>query len=563
MKTFARLALIALAATLALPGNALAGKIYADTVLKGGKILTADKRFSVAQAVAIREGRFLAVGRTADIATFIGPNTKVIDLDGKTAVPGLMDTHTHFRAAGEALVRVNLKDAKTVQEALNILRDFAAKQKPGQWIAGAAWHPLSQLAEKRNLTRLELDSVAPNNPVYLVTVGHSSMANSLAFKVAGITKDTPNPEGGVIEKGPDGELNGSLVASALGLVAKHVPPYSTDELSDQFLKSMQILNTYGLTSTVDGGLTIEEMHALHRLSKTGKQTMRVAALYRPERVPTNLAEWERLMKADGPTTGFGDEWMRLAGVKLVIDGGMTLRTARTIEPYPDDKHFHGVAYVTPEHFRKLIRIADKYDWRVAVHTVGDLASQEALDAFEDLNKDSPIAGKRFVLIHASLLQRSQMQQAKRLGVRLDPQNVFMWDKAATVERFLGADRANRAVALRSMIEIMGIENVSGGTDFPANLINPFVNMYIMVTRKDPRGVVYGKDESVTREQALRMYTSSGPYYTFEEKLKGSIEPGKLADLAILSDDFMTVPEERIKDIRVLTTIVGGKVVYQR
>src|SRR3954467_3084546 len=253
-----RILVLALLGELAASGALAQPKIHADLVLRNGNILTVDSKFSTAQAVAIREGRFLAVGKNADISTLIGPQTTVIDLKGKTVVPGLMDTHTHFRAAGEALVRVNLKEAKTVQEALNPLKDFAAKQKPGQWIAGAAWHPLSQLAEKRNLTRLELDSVAPNNPVYLVTVGHSSMANSAAFKIAGITKDTPNPDGGVIEKGADGELNGSLVASALGMVAKHVPPYTTDELSDQFLKSMQILNTFGLTSTVDGGLTIEE-----------------------------------------------------------------------------------------------------------------------------------------------------------------------------------------------------------------------------------------------------------------------------------------------------------------
>lgn len=346
-------------------------------------------------------------------------------------------------------------------------------------------------------------------------------------------------------------------------MARHVPPWTTDQLSDQFLRSMQILNSHGITSTVDGGLSIEEMHALYRLSRTGRQTLRVAALYRPDRVPTDLVAWERLMKGIGPATGFGDEWMRLAGVKLVLDGGMTFRTARVVEPYPDDKHFHGVGYVTPEHFLKLIEIADKYAWRVGVHTVGDLAVQDALDAFEALNRKSPIVDKRFVLIHASLIQRSQMEQAKRLGVRLDTHNVFMWDKASTVERFLGPERAQRAVALRSMIEILGMEGVSGGTDFPVNSLDPFLNMYVMVTRKDPRGVVYGAGERVTREQALRMYTSSGPYYTFEEKLKGSIEVGKLGDLVVLSEDFLGVEEERIKEVKAVMTVVGGKVVYQR
>jgi predicted amidohydrolase YtcJ len=250
-------------------------------------------------------------------------------------------------------------------------------------------------------------------------------------------------------------------------------------------------------------------------------------------------------------------------VKLGMDGGMTLRTAHTREPYPNDPQYHGLTYLTPERFAELTDLADRYGWRVGVHVVGDKAVDIALDAFEKLDKVRPIKGKRFVLIHASLMQRDQLERAKRLGLRADIQNIFMWDKAATVERFLGRPTADRAVPTRTMIDVLGIDSLGAGTDFPVNTINPFLNMYIMVTRKDPEGTVYGAKEAISREEALRLYTSAAAHYTFEEGIKGTIEPGKLADLAVLSADPLTVAADAIKDIQALTTIVGGKVVYER
>ena len=269
------------------------------------------------------------------------------------------------------------------------------------------------------------------------------------------------------------------------------------------------------------------------------------------------------MKANGASSGFGDEWLRFAGVKLAMDGGMTLRTALTRSAYPNDPKYFGMAYLNPERFRELVEICDRYGWRVGVHVVGDKAADVALDAYEALDRKRPIAGKRFILIHASLIQRDQMERAKKLGVRTDVQNIFMWDKAATVERFLGRETADRAVPTRTLIDVLGIENVGAGTDFPVNTINPFLNMYVMVTRKDPNGTVYGAKEAISREEALRLYTTSPAHYTFEEGIKGSIEPGKLGDLVVLSADPLSVPAESIKDITALTTIVGGKVVYQR
>jgi predicted amidohydrolase YtcJ len=555
------LAAAVLAASVSLAG---AQSITADLIVHGGKIVTLDKRSSIVQAVAIRDGRFLAVGSDADVRRFAGPATKVIDLGGRTVVPGLNDSHSHFRAAGLTLYTVNLRGVASAAQALAAIREFAAKKKPGEWIVGGAWHPPSQLAEKRYLTRQEIDGVAPDNPVYLPTVGHFVMANSRALKLAGITKDTPDPDGGKIERDASGEATGTLIGAAIAKLTAAVPDWTLAETIGQYKAAMRFLNSNGLTSTVDGGLDSGDIQVLGRMANTGEQTVRVGVMYRPgTEVAADLARWEQAMRANGSASGFGDEWLRFAGVKLALDGGMTLRTANTRNAYPDDQHYHGMAYLKPEQFAQLVEIADRYGWRVGVHVVGDKAVDVALDAFEALDKKSAIAGKRFVLIHASLMQRDQMLRAKKLGVRADVQNIFMWDKAATVERFLGRETADRAVPTRTMIDVLGIDSVGAGTDFPVNTINPFLNMYVMVTRKDPRGVVYGAKEAISREEALRLYTISAAHYTFEENIKGSIEPGKLADLVVLSRDLLTVPEESIKDVQALTTIVGGKVVFQR
>ena len=537
--------------------------VVADTILHNGKILTLDKGSSVAQAVAIRDGRFLAVGTNAQVKRLAGAGTQIVDLGGRTAVPGLNDTHTHFKAAGLALYTVNLRSARTVAEALEAIAAFAARKKPGEWIVGSAWHPPSQLAEKRYLTRQEIDRAAPSNPVYLPTVGHFVMANSRALGLAGITRDTANPEGGVIERDPaTREATGVLVGPAIALLTRVVPPWTFEEQIGQYRESMRVLNSHGITSTVDGGIDAQDVRLLKHLVSAGLQTVRVGIMYRPP-IPKDPAEWEQLMKANGAASGFGDEWLRFAGVKLGFDGGMTLRTAHTREPYPDDPKYHGLTYMTHERLKQLTEISDRHGWRVGVHVVGDKAVDLALAAFEAVDKASPIKNKRFMLIHASLIQRDQMERAKRLGVRAEIQNVFMWDKAATVERFLGKQAANRAIPTRTLIDVMGIENVGAGTDFPVNVIDPFLGMYIMVTRKDPRGVVYGAAEAVTREQALRLYTSSAAHATFEEKIKGTIEPGKLADLVVLSADYLTIPDESIKDVKAAMTMVGGKVVYRR
>ena len=532
-----------------------------DLVLINGKVLTMDASSSVAEAVAIRDGKILAVGSSASIKTLIGTQTRVFDVAGKTVVPGLIDTHAHFKAAGMADYVVNMSRAKTVAEALDAIKAFAAKKKPGEWIVGGPWHPPSQLTEKRYLTRQEIDSAAPNNPVYLRTVGHFSMANSLALQSAGVDKSTANPGGGSFERDAAGELTGVLVETAIDRVEKAVPPWTDEDEIQQFKIAEGVLNSFGITSAVEGATEARDIRTLQKIALAKEATLRVGLMFRPE-PPAEM--WEAIVSGNGASSGFGDDWLKFAGIKIFYDGGMTLKTALMRDVYPDSHDdYHGIAQQTPERLKQLISICNRYNWRVGVHVVGDLGIDQVLDAFEAVDKEQSIRDRRFVLIHASLIRPEQMERAHKLGVRIDFQNVFMWDKAATVERFLGRAVADRAVPTKTLIDKMGLDNLGAGTDFPVNPINPLLNMYIMVTRKDPNGNVYGASEAITREQALRLYTSAAARYTFEEAKKGTLEPGKLADLVVLSADYMTVPEDQIKDIKASMTLVGGKVVFQR
>jgi len=534
-----------------------------DLVLVGGRILTMDSRSSVAEALAVRDGKILAVGSDAAVRPIAGPQTRVIDLAGKTVVPGLIDTHAHFGAAGLSDYVVNLGPAKSVAGALELLKAFVARKKPGEWIITGGWHPPSQLAEKRYLTRQEIDSVAPNNPVYLRTVGHFAMANSLALQKAGIDKTSPNPSGGSFEKDASGELTGVLVETAIPLVENLVPPFTEDEEIRQYKIAEGVLNSYGITSVVEGATSARDTRTLQKIALSNAATLRVGLMYRPE-PPAELSAWEAIMSGSGATSGFGDDWLKFGGIKIFYDGGMTLRTAMMRDVYPDSHdNYRGIAQQTPERLKQLVSIANKSNWRVGVHVVGDLGVDQVLDAFEAADKEKSIRDRRFILIHASLIRPEQMDRARALGVRVDFQNVFMWDKAATVERFLGKATADRALPTKTLIDRMGLDNLGAGTDFPVNPINPFLNIYIMVTRKDPNGNVYGASEAISREQALRLYTSAASRYMFDEGRKGTLEAGKLADLAVLSADIMSIPDDQIRDIKADMTMVGVKVVFQR
>jgi predicted amidohydrolase YtcJ len=538
---------------------------FPDTVYLNAKVITADKDFSIAQAVAIRGDRFLAVGTSSDIERLVGPDTAVVDLKGSTVLPGLIDTHAHVERAGLLKFVVSLNDVASVAQALERIADQAKRTPKGRWIRGGMWHPVAQLAEKRVLTRQELDRAAPDHPVYL-PIGHFGLVNSLALELAGITEDSPDPDGGIIHRDPaTGELNGTLEEGAEDIVANILPEWTAEERVVQVKAAMDYFNSFGISSATSAAVDPATIRAHQQVRRRGDASLRISAMYAPtgglNPTMTN-DEWEQFFSRIGAASDFGDEWLSYSGVKLQIDGGMTLRTAAMRDGYPDDRNYHGTIVIEPNRFNALVATANRYGWRVGVHAVGDAAIDRVLDAYALADAEKSIKDRRFIVIHGSLMRRDQMERALRLGVRVDAQSSFLWDKAAVVKRYLGQENVDSAFPMRTLIDVMGLDSVAEGTDYPINVLNPFINIYVMVTRRDKNGDIYGASEAVTREEAIRLYTSAASRYSFSESLTGSIEPGKLADMVVLSDDILTVGDEALKKITAKRTVVGGKTVFQ-
>ena len=537
-------------------------RLYADLLITGGRFHTMDAANSVCEAVAIRDGKFVAVGSEAEMLDLAGPETERMVLDGACVLPGLIDTHMHLDLLGNDLWSLTFEDVRTVDDALARIAEQAATTPRGKWIKGATWHPVSQLAEKRYLTRDELDSVAPDHPVCL-PVSHFTMANSKALELAGIDDATPDPDGGKIHRDSAGRATGLLEESAEEIVFAAIPEWTEAEREAQLLDAMKVANGCGLTSIVSAAVSPETLRAHQAILNRGQASLRASCMFAPTGALNpnmSLEEWEAFFSRIGAMSDFGNEWLSYSGVKLQIDGGMTLGTALMRDGYPHDPDFKGVTVIAPDRFKKLVAIANRYGWRVGVHAVGDAAIDLVLDAYEEADRDNPIAGRRFIVIHGSLIRPDQMDRCARMQVRVDAQSTFLLRKAGAVAGYLGKDVADRAFPMRSMIDRMGLDLLGQGTDNPINDLDPFLNIGFMVTRRDITGTVYGPGEAITREEAVRLYTSAAARYAFREDVLGSIEPGKCADLAVLSDHIFDVPDDALSSIRAVKTLVDGKVV---
>jgi hypothetical protein len=531
--------------------SACEGKQPADIVLVNGKIVSLDSANGIFEALAIREGRILALGTVEEILSHEGESTQRIDLAGKTVVPGFADNHYHSIGGGPG---VDLSRARRLQDVLDAIAARAAAIAEGEMVVtNSDWHE-GQLEEQRLPYRDDLDRASPRHPVVVVRGGHEYILNSAALARFGIGDSVQAPEGGSLGRYPDGRLNGELVDTAKSFAK--LPPrpdLSAEERLQSLRKELERLNRAGLTSIRYAGNSPAFYRELEDLGKLGPLPLRISVLLR-------ISEDNDIETLD-IAPGAGDEWLRVAGIKLGVDGGFEggLMREPYDEPWGRKGTFFGLQTMPTEAYVERVRTLNRKGWRVATHAVGDAAIDVVLDAYEKANEDSPIASKRFAIEHGFIPREDQFARMKALGIHVAAQN-HLYLAAPTLVKYWGKERARWVTPLRAYIDA-GIP-VSLGTDAPVVPYPPLWVLYHFVTRDTISAGVMGEDQRVSREQALRAMTLGGAALTFEERNKGTLEPGKFADLVVLEEDILTCEPERIRDMEVALTMVGGRVVYR-
>jgi predicted amidohydrolase YtcJ len=528
-----------------------------ELILRNGRVVTVDASFSIAEAVAISGGRFVAVGKSSDIARMAGPSTRVVDLAGRTVVPGLMDNHLHTAGGGPG---VDLSRARAVADVLNaVAARVATTEAGGIVLSNSDWHE-AQLKEQRLPLRDDLDKVAPSHPVILVRGGHEYIVNSAALARWKIDVHTAEPAGGRISKYPDGRLNGELVDTAKALVTLPRPaPRSLEQRISDKVAEYRTLNAAGLTTVRHPGISIEEYRLLQEMQRRGVLTMRINALLRPGGDADAIT---RALQEAGVHQGDGDDWLRIGGIKLAVDGGFEggLMRQPYEKPYDEGGSFRGLQIVERAAFIKTVRALNQQGWRIGTHAVGDAAMDLVLDAYEAADGDTPIASQRWAIEHAFIGRADHLPRIKKLGVAISAQD-HLYLAGPSLVKYWGRDRAFLTTPVRMYLDAGLL--VSSGTDAAVVPYPPLWTMYHFVTRDTLSGGVMGAEQRITREEALKLATINNARLMFDEARKGSIETGKLADLIVLSDDILSAPAERIRDANVMMTVVGGKVVFER
>ncbi|HEX8849293.1 MAG TPA: amidohydrolase family protein [Gemmatimonadaceae bacterium] len=517
------------------------------------RVWTGDPRRPWADAVAVRGDRIAAVGSSAEIRKLAVAATRVVDARGQMLVPGFHDAHVHFIDGGFRLASVQLRDAKTPAEFVARVKAFAATQPRGTWITGGDWDHEQwggQLPE-----RSWIDSVTPDNPVWLNRLdGHMSLANSAALRAAGVTRATPDVAGGTIVRDARGEPTGILKDNAASLVDAVVPP-PTDAQNDRALEAaMRYVAARGVTSVHNMG-TWSDLATFERAHAAGTLITRIYAV-----VP--LASWARLRDTVA-ARGHGDAWVRIGGLKGFVDGSLGSHTAAFLEPFTDAPGDTGLFVNTPEDLYAWTSGADRAGLQVIVHAIGDRAIRTQLGIFARVASEDGARDRRFRIEHAQHIAPADIPRFAALGVIASMQPYHAIDDGRWAEKVIGAERIRTTYAFRSLLDSGA--RLAFGSDWFVAPPTPLEGIYAAVTRRtlddrNPGGWV--PEQKIGVEDALRAYTMGGAYASFEEKEKGSIERGKLADLTLVDRDLTRIAPESIRDARVVMTIVGGRVVYE-
>lgn len=543
----------------------------ATMVLRNGKIVTVDEKVPEAQAVAVRGDRIAAVGSNADIQRYIGPGTKVIDLAGQLAIPGLVESHGHFMGFGQSKMTLDLMDVKNWDEIIATVAQAAKQAKPGEWIIGRGWHQEKwSSVPQPNVEGFPyhdgLSKLSPNNPVLLTHAsGHASFVNAAAMAAAGLTATTPDPAGGEILKDKAGRPIGLLRETASGIVgrahdawrAKKTPEERLGDARRQIELASQASLEKGVTSFHDAGANFGTLDIYKQAAAEGRLGVRLWVMVRDsnDNLRAKLAQYKAV--------GLNDHHLTIAAIKVTADGALGSRGALMLEPYTDSPSSTGLATVPIESIADTARLAIDNGVQLCVHAIGDRANREVLNVFERTFAQYPREKDlRWRIEHAQHIDPADIPRFGKLGVIAAMQGIHATSDAPYVLARLGPGRAQGGAYVWQKLMQSGAI-VANGTDVPVERIDPMASFHATVTRKTGDGSVFYGDQKMTRAEALKSYTWNGAYAAKEEALKGSIAVGKLADITVLSKDIMTVAEDQIPSTTVVYTIVGGKVAYSK
>jgi predicted amidohydrolase YtcJ len=551
-----------LALTVSLSSCSRSAGLPADLVLLGGNVVTVDVDTPDGQALAARDGRVVAVGSDDQIRPFIGAETEVVELGGRTAIPGFIEGHGHYSGVGRAALQLNLMSVANWDEIVAMVADAVAEAEPGELITGRGWH--QEKWDHRPEPQVDglpyhhsLSAVSPENPVVLTHAsGHATYANARAMELAGITADTPDPRGGEIVRDPQGNPIGAFRETASGLLGparRNAAP--VDPRRVLLLAQDEVLSK-GITSFQDAGSGFETIDLVKELVDEGLLQVRLWMMIRAgnEALARNLDTYK--------TIGYGADRLTVRAIKVTLDGALGSHGAWLLEPYTDLPTSSGLNTTPVEVLEETARLAVEHRYQLCVHAIGDRANRETLNIFEAAFADrGELATARWRVEHAQHLHPDDIGRFGELGVIASMQGIHATSDGPWVEPRLGARRAEEGAYVWQKLMRSGAV-VSNGTDAPVEDVDPLASYYASVSRRMSNGKVFYPGQRMSRMEALQSYTINAAYAAFEEDLKGTLTPGKLADITILSQDILTVPEEDIPSTRVDMTIVGGEIVYR-
>jgi len=532
-------------------------KPAADLIITNAKVWTVDKAHPTAQAVAVLGERIVAVGSDADVTTLRGPATKVIDAGGKLLLPGFNDSHVHFVPGGYQLDAVQLNDATSTDEVVRRIAERVKRTPKGEWIQGGDWDETKWTPVQLPTAKL-IDAVTPDNPVLLGRYdGHSALANSIALRLAGITAQTPDPPGGTIVRDAQGNPTGDLKDAAMNLVNKVIPPLSHDQRLRAVHRALEYAASVGITSVQHMDPDYPDIAVYAELLQSGELTTRIYAAPLIDQVDDQVKI--------GIRHAFGGPYLRIGALKAFADGSLGSGTAYLFDPYSDELGNHGLLSDEMQPLslmRERMMKADAAGLQLCTHAIGDRAISTVLDLYTDVAKAHPGVERRFRIEHAQHMAEKDFARFAQLDVIASVQPYQAIDDGRWAEKRIGHDRASRTYAFRTFLN-HGV-HLAFGTDWDVAPLDPILTVYAAVTRATLDGKMPGgwfPEQKLTVAEAVEAYTMGSAYAEFQEKEKGSITPGKLADMVLLSDDIFTIDAPKIRDVKVLKTIVGGKVVW--